>query len=60
MEGRWGLWIVGSVDNLPFFIFASFPTFPCLIVIYSRFYSVLYGGVMRGFVSVRGVMDGRV
>jgi len=37
MEGRWGLWIVGSVDNLPFLSIS----FPRLIVIYSRFYSVL-------------------
>jgi len=59
MEGRWGLWIVWFVDNLPFL----FIPFPCLIVIYSRFYSVLYRkgrGVMRGFVSVRGVTNGRV
>ena len=24
MEGRWGLWIVWFVDNLPFFIYSLF------------------------------------
>jgi len=55
--GSWGPWIICL-----FFIIISFSPFPCLVVIYSRFYSVLYvkGGMMRGFVSVRGVTGGRV